>query len=108
MLCVEYFGTEGKPDDYEEIVLEAKAESILDVQDLVGVLCDFKNRSIEITFKDRGVEFNPLDKNAPDVTLAARKRKIGGLGIFVVRNTMDDMTYEYKDGQNILKIKKFV
>ena len=150
MLCVEYFGAEGKPDDYEEIVLEAKAESILDVQDLVGkkldllackpkvraqidvaidelfgnianyayeggegeavvgVLCDFKNRSIEITFKDRGVEFNPLDKNAPDVTLAARKRKIGGLGIFVVRNTMDDMTYEYKDGQNILKIKKFV
>ena len=63
-------------------------------------------RSVVITFIDRGTPYDPLKKADPDVTLALDKRKIGGLGIFLVKKSMDDMTYEYKDGQNILKIQK--
>ena len=62
--------------------------------------------SVIITFIDNGVPYNPLAKADPDVTLSADKREIGGLGIFMVKKSMDDISYEYKDGQNILKIKK--
>ncbi len=60
----------------------------------------------EITFKDSGVPFNPLEVEEPDTTASADERKIGGLGIFMVKKSMDDLTYEYKDGENILTIKK--
>ena len=62
--------------------------------------------SVVITFMDHGKPFNPLEAPEPDVTSDAQDRKIGGLGIFMVRKTMDAIDYEYKDGKNILKIKK--
>ena len=62
--------------------------------------------SVEITFIDNGVQYDPLAKEDPDVTLSAKERKKGGLGIFMVKNTMDNVSYEYKDGKNILTIKK--
>ena len=62
--------------------------------------------SAVITFLDRGVPFDPLAKPDPDVTLSAEDREIGGLGIFMTKKTMDDVRYEYRDGQNILKLEK--
>ncbi len=62
--------------------------------------------SAEITFIDRGKQYDPLAKPDPDVTLAAKDRKKGGLGIFMVKNSMDDIKYEYKDGKNILTLIK--
>lgn len=62
--------------------------------------------SIEITFIDSGVAYNPLEKQDPDTTLSAEERQIGGLGIFIVKKTMDEMKYKYEDGKNILTIKK--
>ena len=62
--------------------------------------------SVTITFMDKGIPYDPLKKEDPNITLSAEERQIGGLGIFMVKKTMDDITYEYKDGQNILKIKK--
>ena len=62
--------------------------------------------AVMITFIDNGVPYNPLAKEDPDITLAAEERQIGGLGIYMVKKTMDDITYEYKDGQNILRIRK--
>ncbi len=62
--------------------------------------------SVTITFTDRGVPYDPLKKEDPDITLSAEERSIGGLGIFMVKQTMDDMFYEYKDGQNILTMTK--
>ena len=59
-----------------------------------------------ITFIDEGVPYDPLAKEDPDVTLSAEEHKIGGLGIFLVKKSMDDMTYEYKDGKNMLTIVK--
>ena len=62
--------------------------------------------SVIVTFIDHGIPYDPLKKDDPDVTLSAEKRAIGGLGIFMVKKTMDEITYEYKDGQNILSIRK--
>ncbi len=59
-----------------------------------------------LTFLDRGKPYDPLAKEDPDITLSAEQRQIGGLGIFMVKKTMDDVQYEYKDGQNILTLKK--
>lgn len=62
--------------------------------------------SIEITFIDSGVEYDPLAKPDPNTSLKLMERQKGGLGIFMVKKSMDDMTYEYKDGKNVLTIVK--
>ncbi|MCR5094788.1 MAG: ATP-binding protein [Lachnospiraceae bacterium] len=59
---------------------------------------------LTMTFIDRGMPFNPLKKKDPDITLPGEQRPIGGLGIYMVKDRMDDVTYEYKDGCNILTI----
>ena len=62
--------------------------------------------AVRITFADSGSPFDPTAKGDPDVSLSAEERKIGGLGIFMVKKSMDQMTYEYKDGKNILHLTK--
>lgn len=62
--------------------------------------------SVVITFIDHGVPYDPLAKADPDVTLSAEEREIGGLGIYMVKKTMDAISYEYKDGKNILTLQK--
>ena len=63
--------------------------------------------AVVITFIDNGRPFDPLKEiEEPDITLSAEERQIGGLGVFLVKKTMDEVTYEYKDGMNILKIVK--
>ena len=61
---------------------------------------------VTLTFIDSGVAYNPLEQKEPDVTLSAEERQVGGLGIFLVKKTMDDMTYRREDGKNILTIRK--
>ena len=61
---------------------------------------------IRITFLDSGVPFNPLEKEDPDVSLPASERQIGGLGIFMVKKSMDNVQYAYLDGKNILTLTK--
>lgn len=74
----------------------------------VQIRVDDKARAVRITFIDGGVPYNPLAKEDPNVKLSAEERKIGGLGIFLVKKSMDDMLYEYKDGKNRLTlVKKF-
>ena len=64
--------------------------------------------TVIITFIDKGVPYNPLEKEDPDTTLSADERQIGGLGIYMVKKSMDSMEYEYRNGQNILSIKKIL
>ena len=64
--------------------------------------------AIHVTFIDSGVKFNPLERTAPDTHIPLERRSIGGLGIHLVRKTMDGMEYEYKDGKNILTIRKLI
>ena len=67
---------------------------------------DEQERAAEITFLDSGVPFDPLAKADPDVTLTVEEREIGGLGIFLVKKTMDSLTYRYEDGKNVLTLRK--
>ena len=62
--------------------------------------------AVIITFIDGGKPYDPLARKDPDITLSAEERQIGGLGIYLVKKTMDDVIYNYKDGKNILTIKK--
>ncbi len=62
--------------------------------------------SVSITFIDGGVPYDPLAKPDPDITLSAEERQIGGLGIYMVKKSMDDMRYRREDGKNILTIRK--
>ena len=64
------------------------------------------SRMVTISFIDQGFPFNPLDVAEPDITESAEKRKIGGLGIFLVKKMMDAMDYRREDGKNILTIRK--
>lgn len=61
---------------------------------------------LSIVVRDGGKPFNPLDKEDPDVNLPLEERKIGGLGIFLCKQMMDSVAYEYKDRCNILTMKK--
>lgn len=65
-----------------------------------------KPLSVVVTFIDNGIAYDPLAREDPDVALTAEEREIGGLGIYMVKKSMDEISYEYKDGQNILRIKK--
>lgn len=62
--------------------------------------------TVTITFIDHGTPYDPLAREDPDLTLSAEERQIGGLGIFMTKKAMDDVTYEYRDGRNILTLKK--
>lgn len=64
------------------------------------------DRNAVISFIDSGVYFDPLGKEDPDVSLSANEREIGGLGIFMVKKSMDKLEYKYEDGQNITTITK--
>lgn len=62
--------------------------------------------SVVITFIDHGIPYDPLKARDPDISLSAEERKIGGLGVYMVKKSMDGVRYEYKDGKNILVIEK--
>ena len=62
--------------------------------------------SVVITFIDNGVPYDPLKKEDPDTSLSAENRQIGGLGIYMVKKSMDAVSYEYRNGQNILTVTK--
>ena len=62
--------------------------------------------AVTITFVDHGIPYDPVAKRDPDVNLPAEQREIGGLGIFMTKQMMDDVTYTYQNGHNILTLKK--
>lgn len=64
--------------------------------------------AVIITFTDSGVMFNPLEKEDPNTALSLEEKQIGGLGIFIVKKTMDEVSYKYEDGQNKMSIKKYL
>lgn len=70
------------------------------------VTCILSDEDIEIEFTDNGKPYDPTKNRDPDTTLSAEERELGGLGIFMVRKSMDDISYVYRDNKNILKIRK--
>ncbi len=75
-----------------------------DVKITIDILND--PAGMEITLTDSGMHFDPLAKEDPDVTLSADQRQIGGLGIYMVKKSMDEVGYKYTDGQNIFRMRK--
>ena len=67
---------------------------------------DAENGLLTLVFSDHGIPFDPLKKADPDTTLASEDRQIGGLGIFLVKKTMDEVSYRYENGENVLSLKK--
>lgn len=65
-----------------------------------------EENGVQLMFLDSGFPYDPLTRQDPDISAEIEEREEGGLGIFLVRKTMDDMKYEYKDGQNCLTIRK--
>ncbi|MBO4845999.1 MAG: ATP-binding protein [Lachnospiraceae bacterium] len=65
-----------------------------------------KDDYVSITFYDNGVPYDPLAKEDPDITLSADDRPIGGLGIYMVKKSMDEVAYRHENGQNIFTIGK--
>jgi len=67
----------------------------------------YKNE-IKIQIADSGIPFNPLGQKAPDVSLPLEERSVGGLGIFLISQIMDEVEYARKDNQNILTLIKYM
>ena len=63
---------------------------------------------VTVRFIDHGIPFDPLEEREPDQKAAAEEQPVGGPGIFLVREKMDDVEYEYRNGKNILTIRKRV
>lgn len=77
--------------------------------DTTILCCVDANRSLaRVQFTDSGKPYNPLEKDDPDVTLGVEERSVGGLGIYLVKNSMDDISYEYRDEQNVFTMEKYL
>ena len=72
----------------------------------VVIIANFTEGMLIFTISDNGIPFDPTSKTDADVTLNVEERPIGGLGIFLVKNLMDFVGYERKNGYNILTLKK--
>lgn len=66
----------------------------------------FEEKMVSIVFIDEGKPYNPWEREDPDVTLSAEERQIGGLGVYLVKTTMNQVDYRYEDEKNILTIHK--
>ena len=72
----------------------------------VSTHLDHDTLILTIELRDAGVPFNPLDRPDPDITLAAEERDTGGLGIYLCKKMMDNISYRYEDGNNVLTMTK--
>jgi len=80
----------------------------MDGTDTMTVSCitDDEDNEVDITFIDHGVPYDPLAKEDPDITASVEERQIGGLGIFMVKEMMDEVAYSYDGRNNKLVIRK--
>lgn len=91
----------------EEIFVNIASYAYPDSKGTATIRLEFDDENnVTISFIDSGIPFNPLAKEDPDITLSAEERDIGGLGIYMVKKSMDDVNYVREDNKNILSIKK--
>ena len=90
------------------VVVEELVLNIVDYShsDYLDVEIIRNEKSLTLRFHDGGVPFNPLEREFPDFSIPMEDREIGGLGIFMVIQYMDDVAYEHTEGENILTVKK--
>lgn len=83
-------------------------EDVRQDSDTVEISCttDYEKREVSITFTDHGVQYDPLGRPDPDITAGAEERAIGGLGVYLVKQIMDEVSYSYDGHNNKLSMKK--
>jgi anti-sigma regulatory factor (Ser/Thr protein kinase) len=72
----------------------------------VTIVCDVAAEAVAVTVEDDGVPFNPLQLPDPDLTIPLEERQVGGLGVYLVRQLMDEVDYRAEGGRNILRLTK--
>lgn len=92
----------------EEIFVNIARYAYAPAQGPVTLTCEAEGNpcSVTVTFSDQGRPYNPLEREDPDLTLGAEEREIGGLGILMVKNLMDEVHYEFQAGTNRLRMQK--
>ena len=90
----------------EEIFVNIASYAYGDGEGTAEIILNKNNNEISLTFKDRGIPYDPLKKEDPNTKLSAAERQIGGLGIFLVKKVMDSTAYEYTDGYNVFTMTK--
>lgn len=93
----------------EELVVNIVSYAYPDgAEGYLKILVEKEGGCIVLCFIDGGVAFNPLERDMPDVSLPLEERQIGGLGIFLTLQMMDEVLYKREENENILTIKKRV
>ena len=90
----------------EEIFVNIANYAYGDSVGKADISVQYSDGVVTIVFRDSGIPYNPLEKEDPDVTLSLEEREIGGLGVYLTKQNMDDVSYLYKDGLNVLTMKK--
>ena len=90
----------------EEVFVNVANYAYGDKQGDCTITVEIQDNNAKITLIDRGIPFNLLAKEDPDITLSADERQIGGLGIFMVKKSMDKVFYSNDDGNNIFIMEK--
>jgi serine/threonine-protein kinase RsbW len=90
----------------EEVVTNIILHGYGDAGGEIVISCQAGPAAAIIRIEDRATPFDPLLLPEPDISADIEDRKIGGLGIFLTRQVMDDIQYRYEDGKNILKLTK--
>ena len=88
----------------EEIFVNIANYAYKDKDGTCNLTIKFDNGKYNFIFEDEGVKFNPLENKNPDISLPASEREVGGLGIFLTKNIMDDINYKYENNKNILTL----
>ena len=72
----------------------------------IRIIAEIKNEDLHLVLEDDAKPFNPLDAADPNLNLPVEQRKIGGLGIYLLKMYMDEVSYQRIDGKNILRLRK--
>lgn len=91
----------------EEIFVNIAHYAYEGAEGTAGMQLDCGEHFITITLTDEGMAFDPLAREDPDVSLSVEERSVGGLGIYMVKKTMDEVFYERRDGKNVFTMKKY-
>lgn len=90
----------------EELFVNIAHYAYPDRNGWVDIHAAVKNHAVTVVMRDGGIPYNPLSRKDPDITLSAEERRIGGLGVFLVKKYMDEVYYAYKNGCNQMTMKK--
>jgi sigma-B regulation protein RsbU (phosphoserine phosphatase) len=74
----------------------------------IEIRIELGSERLLVTLVDDGIPFNPFQMSTPDITLGVEEREIGGLGVHLVRSTMDEVSYKRRIDQNVVTLIKYL